>query len=106
MIVRGEERENGVLKKTNITLRLFNRKDDKITDICIEIEMRFGQRGDICDNPVVLEQFSDLKSVQKRGENLDKNKDQEVRRMKMILNGRLFKLLTASGEAEDDFGPK
>ena len=80
------EEKDQKMAKTNITLRLFNRKDDKSIIICIEIEMRFGQRGNICDNPVVLEQFSDLKSVQKRGENLDKNKDQEVRRMKMMLN--------------------
>ena len=72
---------------------MFNRKDDKITVICIEIEMRFGQRGNICDNPMVLEQFPDSKSVQKRGENLDKNKDQEVRRRKMGDFCGLFNLM-------------
>ena len=58
-------------------------------------------------------QLLDRKSVQKSGENVDKIKDQEVRRM---FNGRLLQCLRhygrllqpppGLGKAEDDFRPK
>ena len=57
--------------------------------------MRFGRRGQICDIPVVLEQFLDRKSVHKHGENVDKNKDQEVR---SEMNGLFLQSLRDDGQ--------
>ena len=45
----------------------FDWKDGQITAILIEIELQFGQCGHICVKSVILNQFLDLKSVQKEG---------------------------------------
>ena len=48
--------------KENIALCLCDRKEDEISVLYFEIELRFGRRGHILYNPVILEQFLDALS--------------------------------------------
>ena len=50
-----------------------------LTVFYIETELSFSWCGHICENPVILEHFLARKSVQKRGANVDKNKDQKMK---------------------------
>ena len=78
--------------------------------------MPIGERGCICDIPVILEQFLGPKSVQKRGQYVDKNKDQKIKETSLAAKmdfsnikrvmGDFCSVSGARDKAQDDFSPK